>query len=51
MTRQLRHEGRSRHARLRVHFETDQFAGSTRRIVETEIRPRHASAAQRLMRP
>jgi hypothetical protein len=50
MTRQLWHEGRPRHARLRVHFETDQFAGSTCCVVEAEIRSRDPAATQRLMR-
>ena len=49
--RQLRHEGGPRHARLRIDFEADQLAGSAGRVVVAEVGPRHAAAAQRLMRP
>ena len=49
MLSQLRHEGRSRHAGLRIDFEADQVAATAWRIVETEVRTRHTTAAERLM--
>jgi len=50
MCRKLRHQGRRRHSRLRIHFQTDQFTRSPRRIVEPEVSARHPAATQRLMR-
>jgi hypothetical protein len=50
MPRQLWHERRSRHARLRIHFEADQFTGSAGGVVKSEIGSRYAAAAQSLMR-
>src|SRR4029078_5210639 len=40
--RQLGHEGSSRHARLRVHFQADQFMRSAFCVVEEEIGPPYA---------
>ena len=46
----LRHERGRGHARLGVDLEQHQFVFAARRVVVTNIGPRHAAAAERLMR-
>ena len=51
VTRELGHERGLGHARLCVDLETDQSLRPLEAVVEAEIRPTYAAAAERLVRP